>query len=148
MNIGSARRLEEPEISLTSLIDVVFTLIIFFVVTTTFDDRSALQLQLPEASRQRVQQQAEPFVVVVDHEGRYFVGGNEVLKRDTDSLRESIGRVAGDDRERPIVLRADARSPYQAVITAMDALGQLGFSKVSLATSPSSEAGQGGADGE
>ena len=148
MNIGSARRLEEPEISLTSLIDVVFTLIIFFVVTTTFDDRSALQLQLPEASRQRVQQQAEPFVVVVDHEGRYFVGGNEVLKRDTDSLRESIGRVAGDDRERPIVLRADARSPYQAVITAMDALGQLGFSKVSLATSPSSEAGQGRADGE
>ena len=146
MNIGSARRLEEPEISLTSLIDVVFTLIIFFVVTTTFDDRSALQL--PEASRQVAKQAVEPFVVVVDHEGRYFVGGNEVLKRDANSLRESIGRVAGDDRDRQIVLRADARAPYQAVITAMDALGQLGFSKVSLATSPSSDGDKGGTDGE
>jgi len=148
VNIGSARRLEEPEISLTSLIDVVFTLIIFFVVTTTFDDRSALQLQLPEASRQVAKQAVEPFVVVVDHEGRYFVGGNEVLKRDANSLRESIGRVAGDDRDRQIVLRADARAPYQAVITAMDALGQLGFSKVSLATSPSSDGDKGGTDGE
>ena len=136
MNIGSTRRVEEPEISLTSLIDVVFTLIIFFVVTTTFDDRSALQLQLPEASRQRVEETSSPFIIMVDHDGRFFVGGNEVLKRDPDSLRESIGRVAGDDHSRQIVLRADARAPYQAVITAMDALGQLGFSKVSLATSP------------
>lgn len=137
MNLGStARRLEEPEISLTSLIDVVFTLIIFFVVTTTFEDRSAVEIALPEASAEPVTQQAEPLLVVVDREGRYFVGGNEVLRPEPEALREAIAAIAGDDRERPVVIRADARAAHQSVVTAMDVLGQLGFQRLQLATTP------------
>jgi biopolymer transport protein ExbD len=137
MNLSGTSRVEEPEISLTSLIDVVFTLIIFFVVTTTFEDRSAVEVALPEASAEPVPQQQDPLLVVINREGRYFVGANEVLKRDPDSLKEAIARIAGDDRERAVVIRADAQAEHQSVITAMDVLGQLGFQRLQLATTPS-----------
>ena len=136
MRIGSVRPEEELEISLIPLIDVVLTLIIFFVVTTTFQDRSALKISLPEASGQPAETPKDPLLVVVDAEGRFFVGGSEVLRRDVRSLRESIGKVAGDDKERAVVLRADGKTPHQAVVTAMDAIGQLGFTRLSIATVP------------
>jgi len=126
----------EPEINLTSLIDVIFVLIIFFVATTTFNQRSALKLQLPTAQAVAKQDPGEPLNVLVDAEGRYFIGENEVLKSDVGSLKEAIVAVAGQDRSMPVVLRADARTPHQSVITAMDALGQLGFVKLSIATTP------------
>ncbi len=136
MRIGSARVDDELEISLIPLIDVVLTLIIFFVVTTTFQDRTALKISLPEASSELSETPKDPLVVVIDAEGRYFVGGSEVLRRDANSLRESISKVAGDDRSRPVILRADGKAPHQSVVTAMDALGKLGFSRLSIATVP------------
>ena len=135
MNLSGTSRVEEPEISLTSLIDVVFTLIIFFVVTTTFDERSAIALQLPEASRAAQEDVVEPLVIAVDGQGRYYVGNNEVLQKDAASLRRAIEQVAGDDRERAVVLRADARAEHQWVVTALDVLRQLGFARVQFATS-------------
>lgn len=135
MRLNSGRLQDEPEINLVSLIDVVFCLIIFLVVTTTFDQRSALKLTLPKAQAPSQVDPGEPLTIVVDAEGRYFIGSNEVLKRDVNSLKEAIARIAGDDRKRPVVLRADARTPHQSVITAMDALGQLGFARLSIATS-------------
>lgn len=140
MRLSSGRVPDEPEINLVSLIDVVFCLIIFLVVTTTFDHRSALKLVLPQSQARVEVQPGEPLTVLVDADGRYFVGSNEVLKRDVGSLKEAIVRVAGDDRERPVVLRADARTPHQAVVTAMDALGQLGFTRLSIATTPETPA--------
>jgi len=134
MNFGASRLREDPEISLTSLIDVVFTLIIFFVVTTTFDERSSLKLELPQASSQQQAVAQDPLVVVVDEEGRFFVGANEVLRRDGEALREAIIAMAGEDRDRPVVLRGDARASHQSVITALDALGKAGFSRISIAT--------------
>jgi biopolymer transport protein ExbD len=136
MRIGSARPEDELEISLIPLIDVVLTLIIFFVVTTTFQDRSALKIALPESNGQIAETPKDPLTIVVDAEGRYFVGGSEVLRRDVASLREAIGKVAGDDKNRAVILRADGKTPHQAVITAMDAIGQLGFSRLSIATVP------------
>ena len=127
MNLGSRRAPDEPEINLVSLIDVVFCLIIFLVVTTTFDHRSALKLVLPQSQAIAEPAPGEPLTVLVDADGRFFIGSVEVLGRDVDAVKEAIRRVAGDDRERPVVLRADARTPHQAVVTAMDALGQLGF---------------------
>ena len=142
MRIGSAAQHDEPEIGLVPLIDVVLTLIIFFVITTTFQDRSAMKVELPQASTQVSEVPKDPLLIVIDEQGRYFVGGSEVIKRDIDSLREAIGQVAGEDRGRAVTLRADARTPHQAVITAMDAIGQLGFSRLSIATVPAAEAGK------
>ena len=73
---------------------------------------------------------------MVDVDGRYFVGNTEVPRSDVGSLKSAIAQAAGSDRTRPIVLRADGRTPHQSVITAMDALGQLGFTKLSIATTP------------
>lgn len=142
MKIGAHTHNDEPEIGLIPLIDVVLTLIIFFVLTTTFQDRSALKVELPQASANTAEAPKDPLLIVIDQQGRYFVGGSEVIKRDVDSLREAIGQVAGDDRGRPVTLRADARTPHQSVITAMDAIGQLGFERISIATVPAAEGGK------
>lgn len=134
MNFSRGHAGDEPELNLTSLIDVVFTLIIFFVVTTTFDERSAIQLDLPRASSDAQPAAAQSLVVAIDASGRYFVDNAEVLKPDPASLRAAIEQVAGEQREQPVVLRADAKSSHQSVVTAMQVLGDLGFAKVSIAT--------------
>lgn len=134
MNFGKASASEEPEISLTSLIDVVFILIIFFVVTTRFDPRAALELRLPEASAPALVEPEPPLELLVDAEGRYYLDGKEVLGRDLAALRRGLEAFSSADGDRPVVLRADARSTHQAVVTALDALGRSGFTRISIAT--------------
>jgi biopolymer transport protein ExbD len=136
MRIRDFRDDDTPEINLVPLIDVVLCLIIFFVVTTTFDARSVLKLQLPQASGEPAQAQAKALSVLVNADGRYFVDDREALRTDVESLKQTLREVAGDDRERPILLRADARTPHQAVVTAYDALSQLGFHRIMIATAP------------
>lgn len=136
MRIRDFRADDEPEINLIPLIDVVLCLIIFFVVTATFDARSVLKLELPRADGQPNAAQPNALSVLVDAEGRYFVGDREALRTDVDSLKRTIVEVAGQDRDRSVLLRADARTPHQAVVTALDALGQLGYRHISIATAP------------
>ncbi len=136
MRIRDFRADDEPEINLIPLIDVVLCLIIFFVVTTTFDARSVLKLQLPQANGEPNPAQSNALSILVNAEGRYFVQDREALRTDVESLKRTIADVAGDDRKRPVLLRADGRTPHQAVVTALDALGQLGFRQISIATAP------------
>jgi biopolymer transport protein ExbD len=142
MRIQDHRAFDEPEINLIPLIDVILVLIIFFVVTTTFDARSVLKLQLPQATGEPNDTQ-QALSVLVNADGRFFVDDREVLRDDLESLKITLGEVAGDDRDRPVLLRADASTPHQAVVTAYDALGQLGFRKVMIATAPQSDTGAG-----
>ena len=139
MRIQDHRSDDAPEINLIPLIDVLLCLLIFFVVTTTFDARSVLKLELPRADGQPSEAQSKALSVLVNAQGRYFVGDREVLRTDVESLKQSLRDVAGEDRQRPILLRADARTPHQAVVTALDALGQLGFRKVNIATAPEAQ---------
>ena len=136
MRLSTGRVPDEPEISLVSLIDVVFCLIIFLVVTTTFDHRSALKIVLPKTDSRSEVQVEQPLTVLIDADGRIFIGNNEVLKTDPASLRASLASEAGSDRTRQIVVRADARSQTQHLVTVMDSLGQLGFTRINLATTP------------
>ncbi len=136
MRIRDNRSQDEPHIDLVPLIDVILVLIIFFVVTTTFDARSTLQVQLPTASDQKNTSPPRSLSVLVNADGRYFINDQEVLRTDVESLKQIIAQVAGDDREQTVLLRADARTPYQAVVTAQDALGQLGFRRIAIATAP------------
>ena len=132
----SASAHDEFEINVISLIDVMLVLLMFFVMTATFEKQSLMQVVLPDAETKPVAGAAEALVVMVDRDGRFFVGANEVLNPSLATLKEAISREAGEDRERPVTLRADGRTPHQAVVTAMDALGQLGFAKLSIATVP------------
>ena len=136
MRIQDFRQDDIPEINLIPLIDVLLCLLIFFVVTTTFDARSVLKLELPRADGQSSEAQSKALSVLVNAQGRYFVGDREVLRTDVESLKQSLRDVAGENRERPILLRADARTPHQAVVTAYEALGQLGFRQIRIATAP------------
>lgn len=144
MRIQDHRADDAPEINLIPLIDVLLCLLIFFVVTTTFDARSVLKLELPRADGQPADPQARPLSILINAEGRYFVGDREVLRTDVESLKQSLRDVAGDDRERTVLIRADARTPWQAVITAYEALGQLGFRRVANATASQASGTQAG----
>ena len=143
MRIRDHRKDDEPEINLIPLIDVVLCLIIFFVVTTTFDARSVLKLELPRADGESAPAQSKALSVLVNAEGRYFVDDREALRTDVDSLKRTIAEVAGGNRDRPVLLRADARTQHQAVVTALDALGQLGFRHIAIATAPVPKGGSG-----
>jgi biopolymer transport protein ExbD len=136
MRIRDYRKDDEPEINLIPLIDVVLCLVIFFVITATFDTRSVLKLELPRADGQPAPSQTKALSVLVNAEGRYFIDDREALRTDVDSLKRTIAEVAGDNRDRGVLLRADARTPHQAVVTALDALGQLGFRRIAIATAP------------
>jgi len=136
MRMGDRRTLDEPHIDLVPLIDVILVLIIFFVVTTTFDARSVLQIQLPTASQHHDTDPPRTLGVLVNAQGRYFINNQEVLRTDVESLKQTIIQVAGADRDQTVLLRADARTPYQAVVTAQDALSQLGFKRIAIATAP------------
>lgn len=140
MRIRDFRSDDEPEINLVPLIDVVLCLLIFFVVTTTFDARSVLKLQLPKADGTPSESTSKALSVLINADGRYFIQDREALRTDLESLKRTITEVAGDDRKRPVVLRADARTPHQAVVTALDALGQLGFNQINIATAPEQRA--------
>ena len=136
MRIGQDNSQDETHIDLVPLIDVILVLIIFFVVTTTFDARSTLQLELPKASEQPASEPLRGLSVLINADGRYFVNDQEVLRTDVESLKLTLAEAAGEDRKQTVLLRADARTPYQAVVTAQDALGQLGFARIAIATAP------------
>jgi biopolymer transport protein ExbD len=136
MRLDTAHAEDEASIDLTALIDVVFTLIIFFVVTTSFNNRSALKISLPSSSASQVEAQRKPLMVLIDRTGNYYVGDSALVRNDLASLKDAIRQQAGNDRERTIVIQADAKATHQSVITAMDAIGQLGFTRLSIATAP------------
>ncbi|SFW21846.1 ExbD/TolR family protein [Luteibacter sp. UNCMF366Tsu5.1] len=139
MRIGS-RREDDFEINVISLIDVLLTLLMFFVLSTTFIEHSRLKVDLPKAGAEAREATDNALTLVVDRDGHYAVGSDEVQGEGIDALKATIERVAGPDRGRLVVIRADANTAHQNVVRAMDALGQLGFTRLSIATTPSDAA--------
>lgn len=139
MKLG-ARRDDDFEINVIPLIDVMLTLLMFFVLTATFDQTARLKVSLPQASETAEAEPETGLTIQVDSDGRYFIDNNEVLNPSVDTLKDALVQIAGDDRSRPVMIRADAQTAHQAVVTAMDALGQVGFTRLSIATTPSKEA--------
>lgn len=136
---------EELEVNLTSLIDVVFLLLIFFMVSTTFERPSQLQIDLPEASANPVDE-LTGLELAIDAGGRMFLDGEALVNNRKPTLAaalqarlQGLGSAAVDT---PVVLRADAETPHQYVIRAMDVLGAAGFSNLSIATTPESDQAQ------
>jgi biopolymer transport protein ExbD len=128
------KKMQEPDINLTPLIDVVFLMLIFFMVSTTFQKESAVKIDLPKASAQEEASKDEVVEVTVNAAGEYFINRARVLNRDSKTLKAAIIKHAGTNNERPFIIRADANAPHQAVVTVMDVAGQLGFSRLSIPT--------------
>ena len=128
---------EELELNLTPLIDVVFLLLIFFMVSTTFQKESEISLQLPKATDAEITTPETRIEIVINAAGRFYIDEQEVVKSDVVSLQNALFKVSNGQRDIPITIRADAQVPHQAVVTAMDAAGQLGMLKITIATSRS-----------
>ncbi len=127
--------MEEPTVDLTSLIDVVFLLLIFFMVSTTFEHQALLKVDLPEASEVEDRSDVpESLELVIDAEGHMYLNDRRLVNSDEATIRAAIEEAAGDDRSMPLILRADRMTPHHHVVTAMDVAAQLGFSNLSIAT--------------
>lgn len=129
------RRVEDPEINLVSLIDVVLMMVVFFMLSSSLVDEGRIRIHLPQArDLPSGKPPAEPLVVSVTQQGGYLVNGHELINSSPDTLRAALLKEAGTDRSMRVTLRADGRSTHQAVITAMDVLGRLGFTEMNIAT--------------
>lgn len=128
---------EELELNLTPLIDVVFLLLIFFMVSTTFQKESEISLQLPRSSDEPVATESDKIEIVINAAGRFYVNDQELVQSDIQSIQKALQSLTGGNREIPLTIRADAQTPHQAVVTAMDAAGQLGMLRMAIATSHS-----------
>lgn len=126
---------EEPDLNLTSLIDVVLLLLVFFMVSTTFVDESRLKIRLPQAGVERApDQRRDPIEIAVTTSGEFRVDGKTLLNTSPTTLSAAVSKVAGPRRDLPITIRADARATHQSVVTAMDVVGRLGFRTINIAT--------------
>lgn len=146
MNLRPNHKDENVEVNLTPLIDVVFLLLIFFMVTTTFDHHARLKVSLPESSTKASPQRDNPLVLAIDAKGNYFLNDRQLVNQQLDTLKQAIkktlsqnnfGQNSGDSVDYSnvsLVLRADGNAPHSAVVRAMDAASQLGMTKLSIAT--------------
>ena len=128
------QRVDDGGVNLTPLIDVVFLLLIFFMVSTTFTKESRLNLELPSAQGETSLQESVVLEVVVDASGHYRVNERALALHTVEALMKAMADAAKDNSDIPVIITADAKSPHQSVITAMDAAGRLGFAKLSLTT--------------
>jgi len=134
MNLRPHRK-QEVHLDITPLIDVVFLLLIFFMVSTTFDKFGAIKIDLPEGSTSSEKpDQRKQLEVSIDAQGNIFVGEEQVLNPELKILMEKLGAAAGEARDLPVIISADGRSPHQAVVRVMDAASQLGFTRMSFPT--------------
>lgn len=125
----------EPEVNLTSLIDVVLLLLIFFMVSTSFVKESQLSIRLPQAdSASRVDEIPDQIDVMITEQGTYLVNGRELVNNRPETIRNALQKISGGNTRLPLTISADANARHQYVVTAMDVAGRLGFVQISIAT--------------
>lgn len=125
----------QPEVNLTSLIDVVLLLLIFFMVSTSFVKQSQISIRLPEAdSAAVIEEPPQQIDIMITESGIYLINGRELINNRPETIRNAIRKVAGGDNTLPLTISADANAKHQHVVTAMDVAGRLGFTQISIAT--------------
>ena len=132
---------EEVTINLTPLIDIVFLLLIFFMVSTTFSKESQLRIRLPDASSDsEVEQRPSRLVVAITKSGDYSIRGpnestgHHLLSRERSVLAQAMAKGAQGTDELVVVIRADRKTPHEAVVRVMDVARKLGLVRITFAT--------------
>lgn len=137
MNFRSQQPVDEPEMNLVAMIDVLLMTLIFLVVTMSFAKESQLRIQLPESSTEAKLEDAA-LRVTVDAKGQYFINDKQLLNSSADVLRRAMSEAAGGKQNPIVMLYADAKTPHEAVVRAMDAARRLGYTHLTIATQHSS----------
>ncbi|MFT7688014.1 MAG: biopolymer transport protein ExbD [Candidatus Azotimanducaceae bacterium] len=128
------RKREEVEVNLTPLIDVVFLLLIFFMISTTFTKETRIAIDLPEAVGDAAQVVEKQIEITITRNGQYAVNEVTLVNDKLDTLKRAIEKISEGDTSVPLIISADSATPHQSVVTAMDAAGQLGFIHLSITT--------------
>lgn len=137
------QRLGSVDINLTPLIDVVFLLLIFFMVSTSFTRETQLSVDLPEAQGQVVEVREDEIEILIDESGRYRINGQALVDNRMRTLQAAIYKISAGDTTMPLIITADAEAAHQHVVQAMDAAGQMGFVHLSITTRQPSDAPDG-----
>jgi biopolymer transport protein ExbD len=125
----------EPDVNLTSLIDVVLLLLIFFMVSTSFVKESQISIRLPQADSEPVLEESpERLDVMITEQGTFLVNGRELINNRPETIRNALSKLSGGNTLMPLTISADANARHQHVVTAMDVAGRLGFEQISIAT--------------
>ena len=131
MNFRVRRRVDEIDVNMTPLIDVVFLLLIFFMVSTTFSRESRIGMELP-TSVSEVPAPENPVEILVSADGSYRINGQQVAAADRDTLGKSLTQLA--DPKQPLVITADKRTEHEYLVRILDVAGGLGFSRINITT--------------
>ena len=133
MNL-SPQKPEEPDVNLTPMIDVVFLLLLFFMVSTSFIRESSLKVDLPEATGEALVEQEVSIDIVINTNGDFIINDVTLLDNSRENLAEVLKNIAGDNDDPHVIISADADTEYQNIVTAMDTAQQLGYTRLTLAT--------------
>ncbi|MCP4695567.1 MAG: biopolymer transporter ExbD [Gammaproteobacteria bacterium] len=135
MNLRRYRH-EEPDllIDIAPLIDVVFILLIFFMVSTTFSREAELEINLPEASPDKIREKQEIVDISIDTQGYYYVNGKALINDQFETLIRALKRETKANKKASVIINADVNTPYQSIIKVMDAAQQVGLARLSFAT--------------
>jgi len=125
---------DELELDITPLIDVVFLLLIFFMVSTTFDHESEVNITLPKASKEIAQAKPDAINIAIDNQSRIYINEKELLNSQISTIKGAIYDISVNLPDAPIIISADEEAPFQMVIRTMDAARQLGLVKITFAT--------------
>lgn len=128
------QRADEVNVNMTPLIDVVFLLLIFFMVSTSFTKETHLAVDLPEATGEARAEQPDQIEILIAENGSYSINSRQLVDERLGTLKSAIHQISNGDTSRPMVITADAQAPHQAVVRAMDAAGQMGFVHLSITT--------------
>lgn len=128
-----SQRPGDPEINLTPLIDVVFLLLIFFMVSTTFERETEVNVELPEANAAAMEAEPEAVEITIDAQGRYYVNRQELVNTRSETLERALRKVVAEGEQPQVILSADRQTPHQAVITAMAVARRLGLVRITFA---------------
>lgn len=139
------RKRRKIDITLISMIDVLFVLLLFFMVSTTFNRQTQLKIKLPEASGPETEQKNESVELIINADGVYFLKGadglpHELINQKAETLKQELQKLAAHSAHLPFIISADGSTPHQSVITALDVAGQVGFKHITFeAQQPKSE---------
>ena len=133
MNLQQHKR-DDLDVNITPLIDIVFLLLIFFMVSTTFDRESEIDITLPEASMDVAKEATETIEITISADGTFYINGKRVINSQVSTLKQALLKVANGREDPPITISADAKTTHQAFVSVMDAARQLGFIHISIAT--------------
>lgn len=139
------KKREKVDITLISLIDVLFVLLLFFMVSTTFNRQTQVKIKLPEADTAEAEANPKMVTLVIDADGVYYLNGedglpHELVNQQKETLEQELRKLAAQSKDLPFIINADGQTPHQAVIKALEAAGNAGFNHITFAAQrPKSE---------